>query len=182
MEPWWRLMILLLGIFHSIAQQLLQLLEGGSRSGRAALGGLRGADEVGQLEGVGALEVCAGHGFELCECLGVFFGVAGAGAIGRNVNVEAAHVGVVGRGGDATVRGEAGEDEGLDLEVLEKDYQVARSTNHRLPPGWHTHLASLYYRIGKPDQARQELVTEKAEFPESARFVHRLIANLKNPG
>ena len=26
------------------------------------------------------------------------------------------------------------------VEVLEKDYQVARSTNHRLPPGWHAHL------------------------------------------
>ena len=67
------------------------------------------------------------------------------------------------------------------VEVLEKDYQVARSTNQRLPPGWHTHLASLYYQIGKPDQARQELLTEKAEFPESAVFVDRLIANLKKP-
>jgi hypothetical protein len=67
------------------------------------------------------------------------------------------------------------------VEVLEKDYQVARSTNHRLPPGWHIHLASLYYQIGKPDQARQELLTEKAEFPESAVFVDRLIVNLKRP-
>ena len=67
------------------------------------------------------------------------------------------------------------------VELLEKDYQVARSANQRLPPGWHTHLASLYYQIGKPDQARQELLTEKAEFPESAVFVDRLVANLKKP-
>ena len=67
------------------------------------------------------------------------------------------------------------------VEVLEKDYQVARSTNQRLPPGWHAHLATLYYHLGRTDQARQELLTEKAEFPESARFVDRLIANLKKP-
>ena len=67
------------------------------------------------------------------------------------------------------------------VEILEKDYQVARSTNHRLPPGWHAHLATLYFQLGKADQARQELLTEKAEFPESAVFVDRLVANLKRP-
>jgi len=67
------------------------------------------------------------------------------------------------------------------VEILEKDYQVARSTNHRLPPGWHAHLATLYFQLGKADQARQELLTEKAEFPESAMFVDRLVANLKRP-
>ncbi len=65
------------------------------------------------------------------------------------------------------------------VEILEKDYQLARSTNKRLPPGWHAHLATLYYQLGKTDQARQELLTEKAEFPESAQFVDRLLANLK---
>jgi hypothetical protein len=65
------------------------------------------------------------------------------------------------------------------VEVLEKDYQVARSSNRRMPPGWHAHLATLYFQLGKTDQARQELLTEKAEFPESAVFVDRLVANLK---
>ena len=67
------------------------------------------------------------------------------------------------------------------VELLEKDYQLARSTNQRLPPGWHAHLAALYFEVGKPDQAHQELLTEKAEFPESGVFVDRLIANLKRP-
>lgn len=67
------------------------------------------------------------------------------------------------------------------VEQLEKDYQVARTGNHRMPPGWHAHLGALYYQLGKPDQARQELMTEKAEFPESSVFVDRLIANLKKP-
>ena len=65
------------------------------------------------------------------------------------------------------------------VELLEKDYQTARSTNRRMPPGWHAHLGYLYYQVGRGDQARQELMTEKAEFPESAVFVDRLLANVK---
>jgi hypothetical protein len=67
------------------------------------------------------------------------------------------------------------------IESLEKDYQVARAANKRLPPGWHAHLGYLYYETGKVQQARQELLTEKAEFPESTVFVDRLLANLKKP-
>ena len=64
------------------------------------------------------------------------------------------------------------------VEILEKDYQVARAANKRMPPGWHAHLGYLYYQLGKPEQARQELLTEKAEFPESQVFMDRLLANL----
>jgi hypothetical protein len=67
------------------------------------------------------------------------------------------------------------------VEVLEKDYQTARSEHKRMPPGWHAHLGYLYYQVGRGDQARQELMTEKAEFPESAVFVDRLLANVKHP-
>src|SRR3982074_814839 len=67
------------------------------------------------------------------------------------------------------------------VELLEKDYQIARSTNKRMPPGWHAHMGYLYYQVGKGDQARQELATEKAEFPESAVFVNRLLANAGKP-
>ena len=67
------------------------------------------------------------------------------------------------------------------IEILEKDYQVARSANQPLPPGWHAHLGYLYYRAGKLDQARQELQSEKAQFPESAVFMDRLLANLHSP-
>jgi len=65
-----------------------------------------------------------------------------------------------------------------EVNVLEKDYQQARSANMRMPPGWHAHLGYLYYELGQPDQARQELTTEKAEFPESKVFMDRLLANL----
>jgi hypothetical protein len=65
------------------------------------------------------------------------------------------------------------------IEQLEHDYQLARSSGSRMPPGWHLHLGTLYAQAGKADQAQQELVTEKAQYPESAVFVERLLANLK---
>jgi hypothetical protein len=67
----------------------------------------------------------------------------------------------------------------MQVEKLEQDYQQARATNRRMPPGFHAHLGYLYFQLGKPDQARQELETEKAEFPESAVFMDRLLGNLK---
>ena len=54
-----------------------------------------------------------------------------------------------------------------------------RAANKRVPPGWHAYLGYLYVQVGKVDEARRELETEKAEFPESAVFVDRLLANLK---
>jgi hypothetical protein len=68
-----------------------------------------------------------------------------------------------------------------EVNALEKDYQQARAANMRMPPGWHAHLGCLYYELGQRDQARQELLTEKAEFPESKVFMDRLLANLQKP-
>lgn len=67
------------------------------------------------------------------------------------------------------------------VEALGQDFQKARAANQRLPPGWHAHLGYLYFELGKQDLARQELLTEKAEFPESAVFADRLLANLVKP-
>ena len=65
------------------------------------------------------------------------------------------------------------------IEQLEQDYQEARANNQRMPPGWHAHLGYLYFLAAKPDQARQEFMTEKAEFPESSVFMDRLLVNLR---
>lgn len=67
----------------------------------------------------------------------------------------------------------------LQIEQMEQDVQQARSTDRPLPPGFHAHLGSLYYEVGKTDAARQEFETEKAEFPESAVFMDRLLAGLE---
>lgn len=65
------------------------------------------------------------------------------------------------------------------IEDMEADYQKARSQNKPVHPGFHAHLGYLYFQIGKLDQARQEFNTEKAQFPESAVFMDRLLANLE---
>jgi hypothetical protein len=64
------------------------------------------------------------------------------------------------------------------IEQLEQDYQQAQAKNQLMPPGWHAHLGYLYFLAGKSDQARQEFMTEKAQFPESSVFMDRLLANL----
>lgn len=64
----------------------------------------------------------------------------------------------------------------MEIEQLEQDYQQARAANLRPPPGFHAHLGYLYYQLGKLDQAREQFETEKAEFPESAVFMNRLLA------
>jgi len=69
----------------------------------------------------------------------------------------------------------------LQVAKLEEDFQKARSKNQPVPPGFHAHLGYLYYQLGKPDQARQEFATEKTNFPESAVFMDRLLANLNKP-
>jgi hypothetical protein len=69
----------------------------------------------------------------------------------------------------------------MQVTKLEEDYQKARAANKPVPPGWHAHLGYLYFELGKSDQARQEFETEKANFPESAVFMDRLLANLKKP-
>lgn len=65
-----------------------------------------------------------------------------------------------------------------EVEKLEQDRQKALATHQRLPPGWHAHLGYLYYQLGKADQAQQEFQSEKAEFPESATFIDRLVGNI----
>ena len=67
------------------------------------------------------------------------------------------------------------------ITTLEKEYQEARGQNAKMPPGWHAHLGYLYFQLGKADQAQQEFVTEKAQFPESAVFMDRLLAKMKKP-
>ena len=64
---------------------------------------------------------------------------------------------------------------------LEEDWQKAKSKNKPVPPGFHAHLGYLYVQLRKADQARQEFETERANFPESAVLMDRLLANLNKP-
>ena len=53
----------------------------------------------------------------------MFFRIARTRAIGGNVNVEAAHVRVMRRDGDATVRRQPGQNQGLHLQMLQQHFQ-----------------------------------------------------------
>jgi len=61
---------------------------------------------------------------------------------------------------------------------LERDYQVARSKNKPVPPGYHAHLGYLYYQLGKADQSLQSFVTEKELYPESKQYMDFLISRI----
>ncbi len=62
---------------------------------------------------------------------------------------------------------------------LESDYQKAQAVNKSVPPGYHAHLGFLYFQTGKTDQALQSLQAEKTLFPESAVYMDRLMARIK---
>jgi hypothetical protein len=64
---------------------------------------------------------------------------------------------------------------------LAEDLEKAKAKNKPVHPGFHAHLGYLYYQLGKAEDARRAFETEKANFPESAVFMDRLIANLKKP-
>lgn len=67
----------------------------------------------------------------------------------------------------------------MQVDKLEQDYQEARAQNKRMPPGWHAHLGYLYFQLGKLGEAQRSFVSEKAEFPESAVLMDRMLANLR---
>src|SRR5262249_32803409 len=57
---------------------------------------------------------------------------------------------------------------------LEQDYQKASAENKRMPPGFHAQLGYLYFQLGRLDQARRDVQTEKTEVPGSAVRLYRL--------
>ncbi|NBF04630.1 DUF4810 domain-containing protein [Pseudomonas sp. Fl5BN2] len=65
------------------------------------------------------------------------------------------------------------------VEALERDLQKIKSTGKAVPPGYHAHLGMLYAGLGKDDQMVQQFNTEKALFPESARYMDFLLENAK---
>lgn len=67
------------------------------------------------------------------------------------------------------------------LRVLTGQAQQARAYGAVLPPGFHGHLAMLYLRLGRYDEAKQALEAEKASFPESERYMDFLLKHMSPP-
>ena len=61
---------------------------------------------------------------------------------------------------------------------LQAQEQAARAGGAALPPGFHAHVAVLYLRLGRGDEARAQLEAEKASFPESAPYMDCLLAKM----
>lgn len=67
------------------------------------------------------------------------------------------------------------------LLVLEEQAQKAQAEGRPLPPGFRAHLAMIYLRLGQQEQARVQLESEKASFPESAHYMDFLLKRMSSP-
>jgi hypothetical protein len=63
--------------------------------------------------------------------------------------------------------------------ALEAGIENAKAGGHMLPPGYHAQLGMLYYAEGKPDLAVEQLLLEKAIYPESTSYIDRLLSKFK---
>jgi hypothetical protein len=67
------------------------------------------------------------------------------------------------------------------LRILDAQAQKARASGAALPPGFRAHLAMIYLRLGRDGEAKQELEAEKANFPESAKYMDFLLKRMTAP-
>ena len=67
------------------------------------------------------------------------------------------------------------------LRNLNAQAEQARAGGEALPPGFHAHLAMLYLRLGRDDEAKLQLEAEKARFPESAPYMDFLLKRMTAP-
>jgi len=65
-----------------------------------------------------------------------------------------------------------------EIDALEQQLQQTAGKDRPVPPGLHAHLGYLHSVAGNAAAARQHFQDEKALFPESARFMDRLLAQL----
>lgn len=72
-----------------------------------------------------------------------------------------------------------GSSPGEQLVALEAQAQKAMASGAALPPGFRAHLAIVYLKLGRDDEARQQLEGEKAAFPESAAYMDFLLKNTR---
>lgn len=64
------------------------------------------------------------------------------------------------------------------LGILQAQAEKARARQAALPPGFRAHVGLLQLHLGNPDEARRQLLAEKAAFAEAAPFMDFLLARL----
>lgn len=75
-----------------------------------------------------------------------------------------------------------GENAEAQVRELEADLEKIKAKNGAVPPGYHAQLGLLYSSLGKDDQMIQQFQTEKALFPESAKYMDFLTKNASKAG
>ena len=71
-----------------------------------------------------------------------------------------------------------GFDLAAEIDALETQAEITANKDRILPPGYHAHLGYLLAVAGNLDGARRHFEAEKELFPESGRFMDRLIEKL----
>ena len=61
------------------------------------------------------------------------------------------------------------------LRLLDEQAQKAKSVGLPLPPGYYAHLGLVYLQLGRSDDAKRALETERTLFPESAPYMDSLL-------
>lgn len=72
-------------------------------------------------------------------------------------------------------------DPGTQAAVLSEDVARTLAEGKRVPPGVHAHLGYVYYQQGLAEAARQEFLTEKQLFPESAVLIDGILERMGPP-
>ncbi len=67
------------------------------------------------------------------------------------------------------------------LRAMEALAQKAQGSGAALPPGFRGHLAMIHIRLGQFDEAKLQLESEKANFPESAAYMDFLLKRMTDP-
>lgn len=64
------------------------------------------------------------------------------------------------------------------LRAMEEQAAKAKAAGLPLPPGYFGHLGLVFLKLGRQDDARRALMTERERFPESAHYVDSLLKRL----
>jgi hypothetical protein len=67
------------------------------------------------------------------------------------------------------------------VQALEADLARIQAAGQAPAPGMRAHLGMLYAEMGQKDSARKMLEAEKAQFPESTRYMDFLLSRINNP-
>jgi len=68
-----------------------------------------------------------------------------------------------------------GESREAQIQALEKDLQVMQAAHRPVPPGLRAHLGMLYAETGSDAKAQENLLAEKASYPESTTYIDLLL-------